>query len=136
MKRCLEYINEERTHVHLRNLVMMVLLPKKLHFDGEHQAAYLRAAVSRVRNVNFISNIITKIANQTVLEQEGLYLLRPVYELLFEDDDYLYLSRSSVNVYYRTYYNTFKGNEIKTNDLSLQIAVDQELTPGKIYTAK
>ena len=115
---------------------MMVLLPKKLHFDGEHQAAYLRAAVSRVWNFNFMSNRITKIANQTVLEQEGLFLLRPVYELLFEDDEYLDLSRSSVSVSYKTYYNTHKGTQIKTNVLSLQTAVDQELTPGKIETAK
>ena len=48
-KECLDYINREDTHVMIRNLVMMVLLPKKLHVDGEHQAAFLRAAVSRVR---------------------------------------------------------------------------------------
>ena len=41
-------INAEKTHVEIRNLAMMILLPKKLHFDGEHQAAFLRAAVSRV----------------------------------------------------------------------------------------
>ena len=48
-KKCLDYINQEATHIMIRNLVMMVLLPKKLHFDGDHQAAFLRAAVSRVR---------------------------------------------------------------------------------------
>ena len=46
---CLEYINEEDTHKEIRNLVMMILLPKRLHFDGAHQAAFLRAAVSRVK---------------------------------------------------------------------------------------
>ena len=46
--KCLEYINEEKTHKDIRNLVMMILLPKRLHFDGAHQAAFLRAAVSRV----------------------------------------------------------------------------------------
>ena len=44
----LKYINEEDTHKEIRNLVMMILLPKRLHFDGAHQAAFLRAAVSRV----------------------------------------------------------------------------------------
>ena len=48
---CLKYINREDVHVMIRNLVMMVILPKKLHFDSEHQAALLRAAVSRVRNL-------------------------------------------------------------------------------------
>ena len=45
---CLGWINEEDNHKELRNLVMMILLPKRLHFDGVHQAAFLRAAVSRV----------------------------------------------------------------------------------------
>ena len=53
-KECFEYIKDEYTHVIIRNLVMMVLLPKKLHFDGQHQAAFLRAAVSRVRNLKLI----------------------------------------------------------------------------------
>ena len=42
------YINEEDTHTEIRNLIMCILLPKKLHIDGENQAAFLRAAVSRV----------------------------------------------------------------------------------------
>ena len=41
-------INHERAHVEIRNLIMLILLPKKLHFDGNHQAAFIRAAVSRV----------------------------------------------------------------------------------------
>ena len=51
---CLEYIDEEKTHTSIRNLIMCILLPKKLHIDGEHQAAFLRAAVSRVRNLILI----------------------------------------------------------------------------------
>lgn len=47
-KRCEEYIHQEKVHVEIRNLLMMILLPKKLHVDGEHQAAFVRAAVSRV----------------------------------------------------------------------------------------
>merc|ERR1719285_914798 len=91
--KCSEHINEEDVHEEIRNLVMMILLPKRLHFDGAHQAAFLRAAVSR-------------IANQTVLEQEGLFFLRPVYDLLF--GDYLNLPRSSVRVCYKAYHNTYK----------------------------
>ena len=53
---CLERINCEKSHKHIRNLVMMFLLPKRLHFDGEHQGAFLRAAVSRVRKFNTIKS--------------------------------------------------------------------------------
>lgn len=49
-QKCEEYIRREEVHVEIRNLIMMVLLPKKLHKDDESQEAYLRAAVSRVRN--------------------------------------------------------------------------------------
>ena len=49
MQHCLDYINEEQIHVELRNLIMMILLPKKLHVDDQSQDAFLRAAVSRVR---------------------------------------------------------------------------------------
>ena len=52
---CLNYMNRESVHTEIRNLVMCVLLPKKLHIDGDHQAAFLRAAVSRVRSFNSIS---------------------------------------------------------------------------------
>ena len=48
MNKLLEYISEEKVHVELRNLIMMILLPKKLHVDDSSQAAFLRAAVSRV----------------------------------------------------------------------------------------
>ena len=50
---CLGYINKESVHKEIRNLVMVLLLPKRLHFDGAHQAAFLRAAVSRVRSIQF-----------------------------------------------------------------------------------
>ena len=48
-RQCEEFISAEESHVHIRNLTMMVLLPRKLHVDDETQAAYLRAAISRVR---------------------------------------------------------------------------------------
>ena len=69
-----------------------------------------------------------------MLEQEGLFFLRPVYELLFDGDEYLNLPRSSVRVCYKAYHNTYKGIQIGPNDLSLKVAVNQELTPGKIET--
>ena len=54
-----EYITQEEVHVELRNLLMMVLVPKPLHEDGPRQAAYLRATVSRVRlNYHFSLLII------------------------------------------------------------------------------
>ena len=57
-KNCLEYINGEKIHKEIRNLIMMILLPKRLHFDGAHQAAFLRAAVSRVRKLIIILNLL------------------------------------------------------------------------------
>ena len=49
MDELLKKISEEKVHVELRNLILMILLPKKLHVDDQSQAAFLRAAVSRVR---------------------------------------------------------------------------------------
>ena len=43
-----DYIMSENVHCVIRNLLMMVLVPRKLHVDDESQAAYLRATVSRV----------------------------------------------------------------------------------------
>ena len=54
----------ESVHCELRNLLMMVLIPKPLHKDGQRQAAYLRATVSRVRlylTYEFTSFIILKL---------------------------------------------------------------------------
>ena len=45
---CLEFIREPTNHQEIRNLIAMVLVPKKLHKNDNCQAAYLRAAVSRV----------------------------------------------------------------------------------------
>ena len=69
-----------------------------------------------------------------MLEQEGLFFLHPVYDLLFEKDyDFLELSRSSVHVCYKEYHNTYKGIQTGLYDLSLEDAVDQKLTPGNTY---
>ena len=67
-----------------------------------------------------------------MLEHEGLFFLRPVYELLFQNsDNCLILPRSIVRVSYKVYHNTYKGFQIGSNDLSLEDAVNQQLTPGK-----
>merc|ERR1719343_348645 len=69
-KTCLRWISNDKTHKEIRNLIAMILLPKKLHKNDESQAAYLKAAVSR-------------IANPTVLEKPGALMLYPIYHLLF-----------------------------------------------------
>ena len=78
-------------------------------------------------------DFLFQLANQTVLEEEGLFFLDPIYRLFFESYPYsLSLPRSCVSVCYKTYHNTYKhGIQIGPNDLSLRDAVDQELTPGK-----
>ena len=45
---CLDFIMSDEKHEKLRNLIAMILLPKKLHKHDDSQAAFLRAAVSRV----------------------------------------------------------------------------------------
>ena len=47
-QQCLDLITSERNHEKIRNLIAMILLPKKLHKSDESQSAFLRAAVSRV----------------------------------------------------------------------------------------
>ena len=84
MKKCLDYISSEYVHVELRNLIMMILLPKKLHVDDSSQAAFVRAAVSRV---SFFLKVIfnfchLQIANPTVMEPRGLDFLRPIWYMM------------------------------------------------------
>ena len=56
---CLEFIMRDRAHQDIRNLIAMILLPKKLHKNDKSQAAYLRAAVSRVSCQNKLSICIS-----------------------------------------------------------------------------
>ena len=65
MNKLLDYINEEKVHVELRNLIMMILLPKKLHIDDSSQAAFLRAAVSRVNHDNELKFLILNLDRQS-----------------------------------------------------------------------
>ena len=50
-KRCENFISEDAVHVEIRNLIMMTLVPRKLHSDDKSQGSYIRAAVSRVRQI-------------------------------------------------------------------------------------
>ena len=47
-KKCLEFVMKNESHEKIRNLIAMILLPKKIHQNDISQAAYLKAAVSRV----------------------------------------------------------------------------------------
>ena len=47
-ERSLEFIMDKKNHEKIRNLIAMILVPKKMHESDSSQAAYLRAAVSRV----------------------------------------------------------------------------------------
>ena len=58
-KECQELITSESFHVEIRNLTMMILLPRKLHMDDETQAAFVRAAVSRVNLSYTYCTIVT-----------------------------------------------------------------------------
>ena len=106
----------ESVHEDIRNLIAMILLPKKLHENDQSQAAYLRAAVSRVsfnQRKDFEKCFIFQIANPTILENQGALMLAPIYHLLFQEDRdsfNLALTHDQIAVCYRTY---------KTDDLTV-----------------
>ena len=47
---CLEWIKKDENHRDIRNLIAMVLLPKKMHKNDESQTDNLEAAIFRVSN--------------------------------------------------------------------------------------
>ena len=53
----MEYINKESVDKEIRNLVMMLLLPKRLHFDGAHQFLFKIECVmcNETRKISFSS---------------------------------------------------------------------------------
>ena len=53
--KCLQFIRSDENHMKIRNLIAMILLPKRLHVNDESQAAFLRAAVSRVSYITTCS---------------------------------------------------------------------------------
>ena len=126
---CKEYISEGKVHVEIRNLIMMVLLPKYLHVDDERQAAFVRAAISRVMWNHKIKLIIFRqIANPTVMEPPGLFFLRPIVTLLTQS--YMVgLPFGSIRVHYKMYVNEFKQPP-KPGERSICEAVGDRLTPG------
>ena len=134
-KNCLWFITSEADHVEIRNLTMMILLPRKLHMDDATQSAFVRAAVSRVsseKNVNLF--IYVKIANPTVLEPRGISFLHPIWEMITDRWPHvtwgLDLKESDVDVYYTKYINNFK-RALQAGERSIEQAVDDRLTPGE-----
>lgn len=130
---CCEYIQEEKTHVEIRNLIMMVLLPRKLHMDDNTQAAYLRAAVSRVSLFQNCSSKrlmdFKKIANPTLMEKRGVDFLYPIWQLIESRSNGIGLATDDVSVFYTAYINDFK-RPIQQNEISINEAVSARLTPG------
>ena len=125
---CLKFVMKPENHRTIRNLVAMILLPKQLHKNDKSNAAYLRAAVSRVScTIHFL--ITVQIANPTVLEKPGAFMLAPIYRLLFGQctpysANSLELTEDQVAVTYKTY---------RTDDpAALKAVVDQKLAPGKM----
>ena len=106
-ERCMEFINHDSFHVHTRNAILMILMPRQLHVDDESQAAFLRAAVSRVRKLTLKINnyFYQKLANQTIIDREGVFYLEKVTDLIC-DGEGLGLKDFLVNVTYKTYYNS------------------------------
>ena len=128
---CNRFITSEKVHVEIRNLTMMILLPRKLHMDDETQAAFVRAAVSRVsseRKMSFTN--FDQIANPTVLEPRGVSFLRPIWYLIERHrDELIGLNKTEVNVYYKKFINNFKRT-LQANEESIEQAVDNRITPG------
>ena len=131
MIRCLKHISSEEVHCHIRNLIMMVLLPKQLHLDSSNQAAYLRAAVSRVSQcrITFCWITSTQIANQTVMEPRGLDLLLPIWQLMQPQGlHFIGVTSAQVRVSYTKYVNNFKRS-LQPGEKSISEAVADQLTP-------
>ena len=103
-ERCMEFINHDSFHVHTRNAILMILMPRQLHVDDESQAAFLRAAVSRVRKLTLKINnyFYQKLANQTIIDREGVFYLERVWYLFHIG---LHLKGFPISVTYKTYYN-------------------------------
>merc|ERR1712156_889125 len=110
---------QEKVHCELRNLLMMVLVPRPLHEDGARQAAYLRATVSR-------------IVNPTVMQSKGLDFLRPIWRMIYSNESYcLNLSESDVSITYTRYINNYKNKakRASSNDQTIDDAVKNNFTP-------
>ena len=128
-RRCCEYIQKEDTHIEIRNLIMMILLPRKLHMDDHTQGAYLRAAVSRVRSISFSWIIVSKIANPTLMEKRGVDFLYPIWSLT---ENKLRLDTDDTSVFYTVYINDFK-RPLQQNEISINEAINDRLTPGILF---
>ena len=71
-EKCLAWIQSDENHQKIRNLIAMILLPKKLHKSGDSQAAYLRAAVSRVSLQKQDFNLYFRLHTQLYWKSQAL----------------------------------------------------------------
>ena len=103
----MDWINDSSFHVETRNAILMILVPRQLHVDDDSQAAFLRAAVSRVRQLVLKkSKTLFKLANKTIIDREGVFYLKKVMDLVCHEHRGLGLEDIPVNVTYKTYYNS------------------------------
>ena len=77
-----------------------------------------------LENLNL--SIVFQIANPTVLEKPGAFMLAPVYKLLFVYTDYLCLNEDQIIISYKTY-KSDKPSDMK------KITVNR-LAPGEKFS--
>ena len=70
--KCLYFINYPEVHREIRNLIAMILVPKKLHVNDDSQAAYLRAAVSRVSHYKQEFDLYFRLQTQLYWKSKAL----------------------------------------------------------------
>ena len=65
-----------------------------------------------------------------MLEKEGLFMLKPVYDFFIGHGNYLGLAYETFSVSYKIYRNTYKETTVQHNELPLKDAIDQKLCLG------
>ena len=81
-KDCLDYMSNEQTHTEMRNLLMIILLPKKTHTSGSDQSAFLRAAISRVSLILSNSKLIDSACDQNCVGERRNILIEASLRIL------------------------------------------------------
>ena len=98
------------TFLEIRNLMLMTVIPKRIHVKDNLQSAYLKAAVIRVRYsivVRIVSVIYTfKLTTKTAFEDEAIFSLRPLFYGDSSEMRY-FLSCSNFKSTYQKYKNPF-----------------------------
>ena len=114
----------------------MILIPKPFQGNLLNQAAYIDTVIDKV-SLKLLTTLSTKqfqMVYKTILYEEGLFYIAPVYKLLF-NKKFLDLPRDLVTVKKEVYVNSFKRSAVishQTRFLSIVRALDENLTPGKI----